>query len=135
MLVPPGTKSGSWARRITEDPRILVRVANFAGRPLEAVGFFRLDLAPDRVAELTMIVSPEHRRKGLGRALLAEALVEARRLSLRRILAMVVEDNRAGFGFFLERGFEETGIHLPGFRQLARVVHGADCQPPLEISI
>lgn len=135
LLVPPGTKSGSWARRITEDPRILVRVACFAGRPAEVVGFFRLDLAPDRVAELTMIVSPEHRRKGLGRALLAAALAEARSLSLRRILAMVVGDNHAGFGFFLDRGFEETGIHLQGFRQLARVVHGADRQPPLEISI
>ncbi len=74
-------------------------------------------------------------RQGLGRALLSDALAEARSLSLRRILAMVVEDNRAGLGFFLERGFEETGIHLPGFRQLARVVHGADRQPPLEISI
>ena len=82
-----------------------------------------------------MIVSPKHRRHGLGRALLAKALVEARSLSQRRIHAMVEENNQAGLGFFLERGFEETGVHLPGFRQLARVVHGADRQPPLEISV
>ena len=96
LLVPSGTKSGSWARRITEDPRILVRVAHFAGRPTEPVGFFRLDLAPDRAAELTMIVSPEYRRQGLGRALLSDALAEARSLSLRRILASAFRSTKSG---------------------------------------
>ncbi len=133
LLVPPGTEDGSWGQRILEDPRILVRAAYFSDRPTEPTGFFRLDMAPDRVAELTLIVAPEFRRRGVGRLLLAGALVDARHLGLRRLLAMVEEDNRVGLRFFLDEGFEETGVRLPRFLQLARVVHGADRQPPLEI--
>ena len=65
----------------------------------------------------------------------AAALSEARNQGLRRVVAMVEVDNRAGIDFFLDQGFEETNVYLPGFLQLARVVHGAGRQPPLEISV
>ena len=133
LLVPPGTEDGSWVQRILEDPRILVRAAYLSDASSDPVGFFRLDLAPDRVAELTLIVSPDHRRQGVGRQLLSSLLTDARQLGLRGLLAMVDEDNRVAQSFFLGKGFEDTGIHMPGFRQLSRVVHGAGSQPPLEI--
>ena len=135
LLVPPGTEDGSWTQRILEDPRILVRVAYLSDDAPDPVGFFRLDLAPDRVAELTLIVAPDHRRQGVGRELLAGSLVDARQLGLRGLLAMIDENNRVAQSFFLGEGFEDTGIDMPGFRKLARVVHGAGSQPPLEIVI
>lgn len=129
--VPSGIEAGDWGRRLLEDPRIICRVASGeGGSPL---GFFRLDFAPDRTAEVTVIVDPEERRRGIGGRLLEEALVEARRAGLRRLLAVTEEGNRAGQEFFLTLGFEVAATSMPGFIQLARVVHGAGRQPPLEI--
>jgi len=98
-------------------------------------GFFRLDVGPDGVAEVTLIVHPGQRRRGLGAELLEAALAEARRRGLRRLLAVVQDTNEKGYRFFSSRGFEPTGVWLPRTIHLARVVHGAEAQPPLEITI
>jgi ribosomal protein S18 acetylase RimI-like enzyme len=129
--VPQGLGSGAWGRRVVADPRIVCRAAVVAGDP---VGFYRLDLAPDRTAELTLIVAPGRRRQGIGRVLLEAMLGEARQRGLRGVVAVVQETNVPALSFFRAAGFEESGVAMPGFVHLARLVHRADRQPPLEIS-
>ncbi len=132
LQVPPGAADGSWAEKMLADPRVVCVTAYRKGGPPE--GFFRLDVGPDRVAELTLIVAPRRRRRGIGSYLLQAALQVARNQGLRRILALVDDDNQPALEFFLEHGFEETGQYLAGYVHLSRYVHGADSQPPLEIT-
>jgi ribosomal protein S18 acetylase RimI-like enzyme len=121
-----------WGRRLERDPRIVCEAAlDPAG---VVAGFYRLDLAPDRSAEITLIVDPGRRGLGIGSAVLATALASARRLGLRRLLAVVQTENTAAEAFFRDAGFENAGVYLPGFVHLARIVHRADRQPPIEIS-
>ncbi len=128
--VPPGVDDHTWARRIIRDPNILCWAATQEGR---TVGFLRLDLGPDRSAELTLIVHPERRRVGLGMALLDHALRQARASGLSRLLVVVETQNQAAQQFFLQAGFETAGASN-GHLRLSRLVHRADRQPPLEIS-
>ena len=128
--VPPGVDDHTWARRIIQDPNILCWAATQADR---TVGFLRLDKAPDRSAELTLIVHPDRRRVGLGNQLLEEALRQVRIEGVHRLMAVVEVDNEAAQGFFLHAGFE-TELTGNGYVRLSRLVHGADQQPPLEIS-
>ncbi len=129
--VPPGASHNLWGRRLQDDPRIVYRAGLDDG---ELVGFFRLDVAPDQCAEVTLLVAPERRRGGLGRQLLEGALAMARELGLRKLVAEVQEGNRAAFAFFTDAGFEDTGRRGSGFVQLERSVHRSAGQTPLEIS-
>ena len=128
--VPPGVDDHTWARRIIQDPNIVCWAAT---RSTRTVGFVRLDMGPDRSAELTLIVHPERRRCGLGMALLDQALRLARARGLPRLLAVVATTNEAAESFFLQAGFEAAGA-ANGFIRMSRLVHRADQQPPLEIS-
>ncbi|MHC4079376.1 MAG: GNAT family N-acetyltransferase [Planctomycetota bacterium] len=128
--VPRGVDDHTWARRVIQDPNILCWAATLAGR---TVGFVRLDIGPDRTAELTMIVHPDRRRVGLGMALLDQALCWARERGLCRLLAVVESANEVAQCFFQHAGFEATGASN-GHVHLSRLVHRADEQPPLEIS-
>jgi ribosomal protein S18 acetylase RimI-like enzyme len=128
--VPPGVDDHTWARRIIQDPNIVCWAGSQSGR---TVGFVRLDMGPDRSAELTLIVHPERRRTGLGMALLDQALRRARAHGLSRLLAVVESDNEGAESFFLQAGFEAAGS-ANGFVRMSRLVHRADEQPPLEIS-
>jgi GNAT superfamily N-acetyltransferase len=129
--LPDGVLADDWGRRVVGDPRIVVRVAEDAGGP---VGFFRLDLAPDRSAEITIFTDPKRRRKGIGSRVLEEALREIRRLGVRRLLAVVERGNRVAREFFFAAGFEPCESRETGFDHLERIVHGAGQQPPLEIT-
>lgn len=131
MFVSDALDCGTWAERLRSDPRIACAAACRGG---EVIGFGRLDLAPDRTAEVTVLVGPEARRRGHGRAVLQWALHEARRRGLRLLTALVQPSNRAALTFFREEGFEEAGTGAPGFVRLARVVHRATHRPPLEIT-
>ena len=129
--VPPGVDDRTWVRRIIQDPNILCWAATLTGR---TVGFVRLDIGPDRSAELTLIVHPDRRRVGLGMALLEQALRRARARGLCRLMAVVESANEAAQRFFQQAGFEATGA-ANGHVRLSRLVHRADEQPPLEISL
>lgn len=129
---PPWVDSKTWGHRLMHDPRIVCRVACRAGG--EVVGFSRLDFAPDRTAEITLIVAPQWRGVGIGKALLEHALQECRRLRMRRLVAIVRQSNRIALALFLEAGFEETVTDMPGHVHLERIVHSASHQPPIEIA-
>ncbi len=129
--VPDCVPDQLWGRRVIDDPRILCRVGcDPDGRVL---AFYRLDLAPDRTAEITLIVDLNCRRKGVGERMLAYAVAEARSLGLRKILAVIQIENRAAHALFLKAGFVDSATRMSGFCHLERIVHGAGCQPPLEI--
>lgn len=132
--VPAGVDDQAWGRRMLTDPGIVCGAATRA-EDGATQGFFRLDLAPDNTAEVTLIVSPALRRCGLGGILLEEALAEARRRGLRELFAVVNDWNRAGQGFFLSAGFEPSGTQLRDFVHLRRIVHGSDREHPLEITV
>ncbi|HVE76543.1 MAG TPA: GNAT family N-acetyltransferase [Actinomycetota bacterium] len=58
-----------------------------------------------------LYVSPNHRRQGLGRSLLAEAISAARDLpGLRQLRAVVPTACDAAIGLFKSLGFEEFGL-------------------------
>ena len=129
--VPNRVLAADWGRRVVGDPRIVMRVAEEAGG---AVAFFRLDLAPDRSAEITIFIDPQRRRAGVGSRVLEEALRETRRLGVRRLLAVIERRNRVAREFFFAAGFEPRESRETGFDHLERIVHSAGQQPPLEIT-
>ncbi len=121
-------------RRLTEDPSIECTAALDLAR--DPVGFMRLDVSPDHAAEVTLIVRPGMRRQGVGRALLAQAVVRARELGWGRLWAVIRRENEAARGLFEALGFEAGKSPLPGYLHLVRLVHRrlAGTVPPLEIA-
>ena len=129
--VPAGVSREQWGRRLREDARIVCRTAT--GERRAVVGFFRLDLAPDNTAEITLIVAPRLRRRGIGRELIEYALGEARRLGLKAVVAVVKDSNQDAIRLFGDVGFELSGRGMPGYWVLERMVHRADHKPPIEV--
>ncbi|HLY33436.1 MAG TPA: ribosomal protein S18-alanine N-acetyltransferase [Jatrophihabitantaceae bacterium] len=69
---------------------------------------------------LTVGVVPQARRRGIGRALLAELLAEARRRHAVEAFLEVRVDNDAARGMYAADGFAEVGIR-PGYYDVGRV--------------
>lgn len=131
MPLPDRLARHIWATRMAGgDPRI-VAFAALAGRT--PVGFVRLDLAPDRSGDVTLIVDPRQRRRGIGSALVEHALMVARSRGLSRLVAAVRPENEAALRLFGDAGFEPSGATVVGFVHLARFVHRGDRERPLEI--
>lgn len=115
--VPEGACHKVWGERLRTDPGICCRVALQERR---VAGLYRLDLAPDHTAELTILVGPHLRRRGVGHAILAAAVHQARCLELRQVFAAVHCDNHAGHAFFAAAGFAEGEERIPGYRYFER---------------
>lgn len=56
-----------------------------------------------------VVVVPERRRRGVGSALLARALVEAERRGVREAQLEVAADNRAALALYGAAGFQKVG--------------------------
>lgn len=131
LSLPAGRASREWPQRLLADRRIIAEIAEAAG---QRIGFVRLDCGPDLVAELTLVVAPEHRRRGLGSRMFEAALRLARQRHLRRLVALVDPTNDPALAFFAEVGFEPDG--LVGDRvRLARMVHAGDHEQPLDVEV
>lgn len=128
VSLPPGGVATRWAERLCADPRVRAWMAVQQGTP---VAFVRLDIGPDRVAELTIAVAAGHRRAGLGSRALALVLDEARRLQIRRLQAIVDVGNAAAVAFFAKAGFEEAAVGAAAWT-FVRYLHDA-AAPALEI--
>ncbi|MFK7740215.1 MAG: N-acetyltransferase family protein [Planctomycetota bacterium] len=123
---------GGWPERMVRDQRIVALVALAGGH---SIGLVRLDCAPDGVAEITMVVAPEHRRSGLGRQIFSHALERAREVGMRRLCAYIDMGNEPALSFFSDVGFESCGVAGSRIR-LDRLVHaGGRRQPPLDVGV
>ena len=110
--------------------RIVALVACSSG---ERMGLIRLDCGPDGVADVTMVVAPEHRRRGIGRNMFGEALLRARTLGMRRLVAYIDLENDPACAFFASVGFEDCGVSGDRIR-MERVVHtGGPGAAPLDV--
>lgn len=72
-------------------------------------GFALISLASDESELLTLATAPENRRKGLGRALLDEAIKAAREAGAEVMFLEVAEDNEAAIMLYRMHGFQQTG--------------------------
>ena len=59
--------------------------------------------------EISIYVHEKFRRRGIGRALLDEAIAEAPRLKVRALLGYVLGHNEASLRLFEQAGFEQWG--------------------------
>ena len=125
-LLEPGVGGDQrWLARWQADPCIVCRTAEAPTGSVQ--GFLRLDLAPDRSAEVTLVVDPARRRNGIGRVLLAMGLAEARRRGAVRAVAVVAPTNSAAVGLFAAAGFRAGAPAPRGFLVLDRALElGAD---------
>ncbi|WP_207264699.1 GNAT family N-acetyltransferase [Desulfovibrio sp. Huiquan2017] len=83
-----------------------VSFESFYGRP-----------AYERTTEISIYIAPEHRRQGLGRRLLAEALGMAPELGIRTVAAYIFSHNEGSIRLFRSFGFEEWG-KLPDIAEM-----------------
>lgn len=132
LALPPGQAGREWAARMLADQRIVTWIAQIGG---QRVGFARLDIGPDRIAELTLVVAPAHRGVGVGRSILSLVLLEALRRGVRRLSAVVDQANTGAHKFFLENGFEDTPCEVGGPIRMLRLVHRHASGEPLEIEL
>ncbi len=130
VLPSEAEREPAWSRRLVEDARILALVACRDSAPC---GFLRLDIGPDRQAEVTVVVDPAQRRTGVARTLLRRARAESIDRRVRRLFALVEPSNLPAIDLFAGEGYEFTDVRVPGFAHLERWIHGAELQPPLEI--
>ena len=128
LSVPRG--SAAWPERMIRDRRIVALVARAGG---ERLGLVRLDCGPDGVADVTLVVGPEHRRSGFGRRVFEQALVRARAVGMRQLVAYVDLNNEPALGFFEAVGFEAQGVCGSRIR-MERLVHASSSSsPPLDV--
>lgn len=121
LSLPPGTARRQWAQRLVADERVEAWVAAVAGEP---VAFVRLDIGPDRIAELTLAVAPLWQRRGIGTATLAQVLTKAHRRRIRRLHAVVDLANAPALAFFSRVGFED-GSRVGDSIRFVRWLHEA----------
>ena len=62
------------------------------------------------VGEVRLIVDPEHRGRGIGRALARRAVLEAVALELRKMVVEVVADQEPTVGMFRSLGFDPEAL-------------------------
>jgi ribosomal protein S18 acetylase RimI-like enzyme len=62
------------------------------------------------VGEVRLIVDPEHRGRGIGRALARRAVLEAVALDLRKMVVEVVADQEPTVGMFRSLGFDPEAL-------------------------
>jgi L-amino acid N-acyltransferase YncA len=96
---------GAWVRR--GEARSL---AVEDGEVIGTVTVVPLQGWSSHVGEVRVIVDPQHRRRGVGRALAQYAVFEALRLGLRKMVVEVIADQEATVGMFRSLGFEPEAL-------------------------
>ena len=89
-------------------------VATVAG---EIVGHLGLDLAPTGVTNLGMFVAAGWRGRGVGTALVAAAVEEARRWGSHKVALQLWPHNHAARALYVKFGFVEEGRLLRHYRR------------------
>lgn len=74
------------------------------------VGYIGMWAILDEAQVMDVAVAPAARRRGIGRALVARMIEEARELGLDRILLEVREKNTGAIALYAAMGFESDGL-------------------------
>lgn len=82
---------------------------NGAFRGRSAAGFILYRLAADEAEVLSVAVTPDSRRRGIGKALLEEAMRHLYRVGARNIHLEVEDSNAAAIGLYRGMEFRESG--------------------------
>jgi RimJ/RimL family protein N-acetyltransferase len=88
----------------------------------------RLSLARDshpaspHVADLGLMVAAEHRRRGIGRTLLEQAVGWARESGVEKLELHVFPHNEPAINLYEQFGFEREGLRRDHFRRSGRLV-------------
>lgn len=85
------------------------------------------------VGEVRLVVDPDHRGRGVGRALARCAVLEALHLGLRKLVVEVVADQESAIGMFRSLGFTPEALlrdhvrdQAGGLRDLMVLAHSVD---------
>jgi len=117
------TDERRYLRAIKRFPHAVVFVAE-AERQIVA----RLSIARDQhpasyhVADLGLMVAEEHRRRGVGRALLKTAVSWARENGIRKLELHVFPHNEPAIRLYEEFGFEREGYRKAHYRRAGEYV-------------
>jgi len=98
-------------------------------------GFMRPHYIADsfeRAAQVTYFILPEYTRQGLGTALLAFFVGEARKMRLDSLLASISSHNRESLDFHLKHGFRECARFPKVGRKFGEDVDAVWMQKQLE---
>ena len=104
-------------RRMVEDIEgadAVVLVAEAGGTPVGELG---LHLAPYGVADLGMAVAAAWRGRGIGSALLAEAIDRARKAGAHKVALQVWPHNSAAIALYERFGFQREGYLTRHYRR------------------
>ncbi len=110
-------------RRLERQPERLYLIA-FEGDQAVGLGFCGPSQSPERTA-IVVSVLPDHRRRGIGSALLDLVLAHAGSLARPHVSAMVFEDDPESIAWVTNRGFEESGRQV----ELSRELSSAEADP------
>ena len=110
-------------RRLERQPERLYLVA-FEGDHAAGLGFCGPSQSPERTA-IVVRVSPDHRRRGIGSALLERVLAHADGLARPQVSGMVFEDDPESIAWVTNRGFEESDRQV----ELSRELSSAETEP------
>jgi L-amino acid N-acyltransferase YncA len=100
------------------------------------IGYVAVVPLPDwssHVGEVSVIVDPAHRGRGIGRALARRAVIEALKLGLTKMVIEVVADQEAAIAMFRSLGFVPEALlkdhirdHSGHLRDLMVLAHAVD---------
>jgi ribosomal-protein-alanine N-acetyltransferase len=82
----------------------------YASEAGEMLGYAVLMLAVDEAELLDIAIATRHQRHGLGRRLLEEMMVLARRANKHRMVLEVRASNTAAIGLYRKAGFADIGL-------------------------
>ena len=83
----------------------------------EVIGSIHLDASRHGFGEIGMAVAREWRGRGVGSALLAAAIDEARRRGLHKLVLSVFPHNEAAIALYRKHGFVEEGRRVKLYRR------------------
>jgi ribosomal protein S18 acetylase RimI-like enzyme len=95
----------SWAR-----PGATRTLAVDEGAVLGYVAVVPLQGWSSHVGEVRLVVDPDHRGRGIGRALVRHAVVEALTLGLTKLVVEVVADQEPAIAMFRSHGFDPEAL-------------------------
>lgn len=102
---PKGWSAAEIARLVAE-PGMAALVSNAP----DPDGFILIRVVLDEAEVLTLATDPDHRRAGIGRALLTQSLIECVQAGAKRVFLEVSGSKAAAIQLYASTGFRETGV-------------------------